>query len=167
MWKYVQGLSKLTATRVYLLQMSVLFNLKFVQSNNCIYHLVQTFNLVWASDKIRPSLNIANRPSWSLSLLGSKTEIEGSGIDIVQMTFVQYKTQYLHFQFWVRNPVIGTGLEKSVCIYTLQYPQLKFGQGRNDPIFLSLGGLVIFKANGGTLSELELRVLYDSPEKNK
>ena len=117
MWEYVQGLSKLTATLVYLLQMSVLFNLKFVQSNNCIYHLLQTFNLVWASDKIRPSLNIANSPSWSLSLLGSKTEIEGSGIEIVQMTFVQYKTQFLQFQFWGGNLVIGTGLEKSLCLW--------------------------------------------------
>ena len=73
--------------------MSVLFNLKFVQST--LYHLLQTMNLVWASDKIRPSLNIANCPSWSLSLLGSKTKIEGSGNEIVQMTFVQYKTQFL------------------------------------------------------------------------
>ena len=31
---------------------------------------------------------------------------------------------------------------------------------KNDPIYLSLGGLLIFSANGGTLSELELRVLY-------
>ena len=42
----------------------------------------------------------------------------------------------------------------------IQYRQLQFGFWRNDPIYLSLGGLVIFLANGGTLSELELRVLY-------
>ena len=44
----------------------------------------------------------------------------------------------------------------------IQYQQLQFGFWRNDPIYLSFGGLVIFLANGGTLSELELRVLYSS-----
>ena len=49
------------------------------------------------------------------------------------------------------------------CLFSftyIQYRQLQFGFWQNNPIYLSLGGLVIFLANGGTLSELELGVLY-------
>ena len=55
-----------------------------------------------------------------------------------------------------------SGLEVGMCSWPIriQYPQFKFGFWRNNAILLSLGGMVISLANGGTLSKLELRVLY-------
>ena len=47
-----------------------------------------------------------------------------------------------------------------ICKCLIKNRQLQFGFWQNDPIYLSLGGLVICLANGGTLSELELRLLY-------
>ena len=54
----------------------------------------------------------------------------------------------------------GLVRDQTIKIFYIQYRQLQFGFWRNDPFYLSLGGLVIFLANGGTLSELELRLLY-------
>ena len=72
---------------------------------------------------------------------------------IIQTIRLSYQ-YYLYLVIFQEPNIFGI---QNSCI---QYRQLQFGFWQNDPIYLSLGGLVIYLANGETLSELELWVLY-------